>query len=52
MAKNTKPEDLVNEVVEAFNASWTYRSASWHPKWQDMNKLYNSERVYVGYKGI
>jgi hypothetical protein len=52
MAESKKPQDLVNEVVEAFNASWNYRSASWHPKWQDMNKLYNSERVYVGYKGI
>lgn len=55
MAKKTdpkKPEDLVNEVVSAFNASWNYRSSSWHTKWTNMNKLYNSERVYVGYNGI
>lgn len=55
MAKKTtpkKPEDLVNKVVTDFNASWNYRSSSWHPKWQNMNKLYNSERVFVGYNGI
>jgi|GEM_PF-1988336 len=48
--KNT--DDTVNKVVSAFNASWSYRSGSWHDKWQNMNKLYNSERVYVGYNGI
>lgn len=53
--KTTKPtstDDLVNTVVSAFDSSWSYRTSSWHPKWQNMNKLYNSERVYVGYNGI
>lgn len=54
--KNTKPkaapDDLVQTVVNDFNSSWDYRTSSWHPKWDDMNKLYNSERVYVGYNGI
>jgi hypothetical protein len=56
MDKKTTPQtnakDIVNTVVSAFNSSWNYRSGSWHDRWQDMNKLYNSERVYVGYNGI
>lgn len=59
MAKNTtkkappkSSDDTVNKIVSDYNSSWNYRSSSWHPMWQNMNKLYNSERVYVGYNGI
>lgn len=54
MAQQTKPtpEDKVNKVVQGFTSSWNYTSSSYHPIWQDMTKLYNSERVQVGYNGI
>lgn len=56
MAKKTQPpkpsNDSVAKIVADYDASWNYRSSSWHTKWQNMNKLYNSERVYVGYNGI
>ena len=50
MAK--KDLDLVNKIVSDYQASWNYRESSYHKKWENMNKLYNSERVYVGYNGI
>lgn len=55
MAKKTKSEttpDLVAKIVSDFNASWDYRSSSWHTIWSNMQKLYDSERIYVGYNGI
>lgn len=56
MAKKTPSpknvDETVAKIVGDYNASWDYRSSSWHNKWQNMNKLYNSERVYVGYNGI
>lgn len=52
MAKTSNPLDLVNKIVGDYTASWNYRESSWHKKWDNMNKLYNSERVYVGYNGI
>lgn len=45
-------DDLVKKVVDGFKSSWNYRQSSWHSNWNDWNKLYNSERVYVGYQGI
>ena len=47
-----KSEDLVAKVVSAWSASWNYRDTYWHSTWSDMNDLYNSERVHVGYNGI
>lgn len=58
MAKKAKKEttggatDLVEKIVGDFNSSWTYRASSWHTIWSNMQKLYDSERVYVGYNGI
>lgn len=51
-SKTDKPDDLVEKVTKGWKASWDYRDSSYHTIWQDMNKLYNSERVYVGYNGI
>lgn len=48
MAKNI----TVSKIVKDYKASWEYRSGSWHPLWTDMQKLYDSERVHVGYTGI
>ena len=45
-------DDTVAKIVGDYDSSWDYRASSWHTKWQNMNKLYNSERVYVGYNGI
>lgn len=45
-------EDIVSKVVSAWSASWNYRDTYWHSTWSDMNDLYNSERVSVGYNGI
>lgn len=50
MAKKTN--DVVEMVVNGFSSSWKYRESSYHRSWQDWYKLYNSERVLVGYNGI
>lgn len=47
-----QPDGLVQKIVKGFKSSWNYRDSSWHPLWRDMQKLYDSERVYVGYNGI
>lgn len=47
-----KPQDKVAEVVAGFNSSWNYTSSSYHKVWQDMDDLYNSRRIQVGYNGI
>ena len=52
--KTKEPEvnDPVGMVLAGWNASWNYTSGSYHRKWQDMQDLYDSKRVYVGYNGI
>lgn len=50
--KKTSEPDLVAQVVAGFTSSWNYRESSFHTQWQDMYKLYNSERVHVSYNGI
>lgn len=52
MADKKGKEDKVAKVVKGFNSSWNYTSSSWHNSWRDNNKLYNNERVNVGYNGI
>lgn len=52
MAKKTSQDDIVEMVVNAWKSSWDYRESSYHKKWQDWYKLYNSDRVLVGYNGI
>lgn len=44
--------DLVEMVVAGWNASWNYTSGSYHNRWQQMQDLYDSKRIYVGYNGI
>lgn len=39
-------------VVKDFESSWNYRDSSYHNEWENWYKLYNSERVHVGYNGI
>ena len=39
-------------VVKDFESSWNYRDSSFHNDWENWYKLYNSERIYVGYNGI
>lgn len=53
MAKR-KPtaQDKIDEVVNGFNSSWNYTSSSLHNDWENWYRLYNSERVHVGYNGI
>lgn len=45
-------DDPVQMVIDGWTASWNYTSSSYHRIWQDMTRLYNSERIYVGYNGI
>lgn len=47
-----KPQDTVAEVVAGFTSSWNYCSGAYHSTWKDMDDLYNSRRVSVGYNGI
>lgn len=44
--------ELLNKVINSFKSSWNYRESSYHTTWTNMQKLYNNERVYVGYDGI
>jgi len=50
--KPAKTIDTAQMVVDAFKSSWNYRENSYHSQWQNWYKLYNSERVLVGYNGI
>jgi hypothetical protein len=44
--------DALAMVLKDFKASWDYTSSSWFKRWQDNYKLYNNQRVNVGYVGI
>lgn len=50
MAK--KDDELVKQIVDNYQSSWNYRDSSYHKEWENWYKLYNSERVAVGYNGI
>ena len=50
--QTTDDESLVDKVVSGFESSWNYRNSSYHQIWSDMQKLYDSERIAVGYNGI
>lgn len=50
--KSKKQDELAKQVVDDFTSSWNYRDSSYHEEWQKWYKLYNSERVHVGYNGI
>lgn len=47
-----KQADWVNKVVLGYKSSNTYIQTYYKSMWGDMRKLYNSERVLVGYNGI
>lgn len=44
--------EWVERVNSGHKSSKNYTDSSWKPMWDDMAKLYNSERVLVGYNGI
>lgn len=48
----TPEKDYVQIAVAGWQSSWDYTSSSYHQKWQDMQDLYDSKRVMVGYNGI
>lgn len=51
--KSEKPlDDAAKQVVDDFKASWDYTSTSWHQRWLDNYKLFNNQRVKIGYEGI
>lgn len=52
MANSKQDQNIVQTVINGWTSSWNYASSSYHTKWQNMDKLYNSERIQVGYKGI
>lgn len=51
-----KPKQRVmksaKETVDRFNTSFNYARQNHHKRWQRNWKLYNNQRVYIGYKGI
>lgn len=47
-----KQAELLEKVKKDFKASWDYTAGSWHQRWENNYKLYNNERVKVGYVGI
>lgn len=54
MAKKSEDTNAkkIEEAVNGFTSSWNYTSSALHTEWQNWYKLYNSERVHVGYNGI
>jgi hypothetical protein len=44
--------DWVDRVENGYKSSSTYINSFYKSMWSDMRKLYNSERVLVGYNGI
>jgi hypothetical protein len=44
--------DWVDKIVKDYKSSATYVETYFKTMWGDMRKLYNSERVLVGYNGI
>lgn len=51
-SKTEAKPDMLDKVMKDFWASWNYCSGSWHQRWIDNYKLYNNNRVKVGYQGI
>ena len=49
---NKKSDEQVKKIVNDYQSSWNYRDSSYHNEWENWYKLYNSERVAVGYNGI
>jgi hypothetical protein len=47
-----KQADWVDRITKDYKSSATYIETYYKSMWTDMRKLYNSERVLVGYKGI
>ena len=47
-----KKQDIVEMVINGWDASWNYTSSSYHNIWQNMSDLYDSKRIQVGYNGI
>lgn len=45
-------DDVLEDVLEDFAASWQYAQSSWHDRWRDNIFLYNGNRVKRGYVGI
>jgi hypothetical protein len=45
-------DETLAMVVKDFKSSWDYCAGSWHDRWMNNYKLYNNERVKVGYNGI
>lgn len=50
--KTSSNQDTVAKIVRQYQSSWDYAASSWHDKWLNWYKLYNSERTDVAYKGI
>jgi hypothetical protein len=52
-AKPTQEKNKsLDTVLKDFKQAWDYTSTSWHDRWTDNYKLYNNNRVKIGYKGI
>lgn len=50
-AKVIPKDDRLDTVVKDFNAAWEYCKGSWHERWFNNYKLYNNQRVKIGYYG-
>lgn len=43
--------NIASETVAKFTSSWDYAHQNHHARWRRNRKLYNNERVMVGYEG-
>ena len=42
---------VLEQVKKDFDNAWDYTKGSWHDRWTNNYKLYNNERVKIGYYG-
>lgn len=49
---DAKHAEVVSKCLKWFKNSWDYAQSNYHETWDDNWKLYNNERVDIGYEGI
>jgi hypothetical protein len=52
MADTKTTDATLEDALGKFKAAWEYTQGSWHKRWEDNYRLYNNQRVNIGYVGI
>ena len=49
---SSNTDKIIKDTLDKFDASWRYAQTGYHSRWDRYQKLYDNERVDVGYEGI